>query len=85
MKNTTEITLDCGMKAVSWTYRGSHLLEVSLINLYDGHGPENDPALLSKLFDELARKGYTLNGLSRVTGLYDSTNDLMLTAIKRLS
>lgn len=59
-------------------------MEISLIDLYDGYGELNSLLLLSKLFGELATKGFTSNGLSRVEGYYGSTDDLLLRVHRRV-
>lgn len=81
-KKEKEATLDCGARALYTQTAGTEFLAISLIDLYQGYGELNDPLKLAALFTELHQKGYKLSGLSRVVGYYDSTDDLILDAIK---
>jgi len=76
------VKLKCGVEGTFSTYKGSEFLSISIINLYEGYGPLNDPKLLSELFKELDEEGWKLSGLMRQVGYYDSTSDLMIEALR---
>lgn len=88
MSKTEWITLDCGVKAEKWTYKHKRelyeYLEISLNDLYSGYGTGNDLGLMAKLFNELHTKGYTAQGMSLVNGYYDSIDDVILKAKKKI-
>jgi len=77
-----KITLDCGVSAERWSTKTYESLHIDMIDLYRGYGMYNDPALLSKLFKELADKGFHLSGLMTETGYYDSIDGMKLHAMK---
>jgi len=76
------IVLDCGVDANQYKAKGIETLEISIVDFYNGHGLLNDFKKLSDLFLELHEKGFSPSGLSRVEGYYNSTDDLLLDAIK---
>jgi hypothetical protein len=78
MSSKKEIKLDCGVVAEAFTTSKYEMLRISLIDLYNGYGALSNLRLLASLFNELADKGYTSDGISRVEGYYDSTDDLLL-------
>ncbi len=77
------ITLDCGVEAESWFYAGEEHLQISLIDLYNGYGKLASLKLMAKLFTELSEKGFASNGISRIEGYYNSTDDLLLKVTRK--
>jgi len=73
-----EITLDCGVVAESWTSGDYDWLRVSIMDFYNGYGALSNLKLMANLVNELADKGYSCCGISRVEGYYNSTDDLLL-------
>ena len=82
-KNKT-IILDCGIEAEIWKYIDTEWLSISLIDFYEGCGKLNDLQLLSNLLNELSSKGYKGEGLSRIVGYYESTDDILLRVTKKI-
>ncbi len=84
MRRNPVITLDCGVRAETWKHNKSEYIEIYLNDLYGGHGELNNPILLSKLFAELAEKGYKLQGISLEHGFYNCVDGMSLTATKEI-
>lgn len=82
MKRVNYIKLECGVEVKHWNYKKYELIEIDLIDFYNGYGELNNLELLSKLFKELNDKGFKSDGLSREIGYYDSTDGLLLTLRK---
>ena len=72
------VKLLCGVEAENWFYLETEWLSISLIDLYRGYGQLSSMKLLAQLFAELDDMGFSSTGISRVEGLYGSTDDLLL-------
>jgi hypothetical protein len=84
MSKIKQITLDCGIDAELWTNGKYESIEVSLIDLYNGYGDFSSFEKTRGLFKELAEKGYKNEGISTVTGYYDSIDDLILRGSRKI-
>jgi len=68
--------LNCGITITK--YGNGDRGEVSIIDMYNGYGSLSDFKRLAELFTELDSLGYKPDGITRVEGYYDSTDDLIL-------
>ena len=78
------VKLNCGIECDYWKGRnGYESLTISLHDLYQGYGKDNNFNLLMELFKELKEKGFEGDGIHMEMGYYDSVDDLLLNVSRK--